>query len=1073
MNIVEPFIRRPVMTTLVMVAILLFGLLGYRELAVSDLPNVDFPTIQVSASLPGANPDTMAAAVATPLEKQFSTIAGIDSMTSTSLLGSTQVTLQFDLSRNIDGAAQDVQAAIARAGGQLPPNMPTPPTFQKVNPADQPVYFLALTSTTQPIFTVDQYAETILGQRISMIQGVAQVQVFGAQKYAVRIQLDPRSLAARQIGIDEATTAVQNANVNLPTGTLFGAHKAFTVQANGQLTRASLYQPLIVAYRNGSPVRLDELGNVFDSVQSDKVSNYYNDGHAVILAIQRQPGTNTVDVVRRVKQILPQFQAILPPSISMVEIYDRSAGIQDSVDEVKGTLFLAICLVVLVIFLFLRNLSATLIPSFALPMSIIGTFAVMYLLNYTLDNLSLMALTLSVGFVVDDAIVMLENIVRHMEMGEGPMEAALKGSREIGFTIVSMTLSLTAVFIPVLFMGGIIGRLLHEFSVVIMVAVLVSGLVSLTLTPMLCSRFIRPQHDQKHGRVYMALEGFFARLLRRYDVSLQWALRHRVFVMLFSGVILLITVWQFTVIPKGFLPEIDASSLNGYTLAAQGISFDAMKEHQEQLDKILNADPNRKGFFSSLGTVSGSTNSGFVFMHLLPPSERPKVPSQTMLRLIREYGGVPVVGSVLRATAPLFKHHPDINEVLQELRVKLNSIPGLAVYLRNPPPIQIGGQVSNSPYQLTLQSPDTGELYRVATNFEQKMETLPGLQDVTSDLQIKNPQVNVNIDRDKASALGVTAAQVEDALYTAYGQRQISTIYAPNDEYWVVMELEDQYQRDPSALSLLYVRSSTGNLVPLSAVASVGESLGPLSVNHLGQLPAVTISFNLKPGIAIGQALNEIDEQARSLPATVTSQFQGNAQAFQSSLTGLGILLLIAILVIYIVLGILYESFIHPLTILSGLPSAAFGALLTLQIFGYSLDLYGFVGVIMLIGIVKKNAIMMVDFAIAREREGHTTPAEAVYQGCLVRFRPIMMTTMAALMGTLPIALGLGANADSRRPLGLAVCGGLVFSQLVTLYLTPVFYTYMDSFQGWLERRFGKIAGFGKRRLVEGPASAD
>ncbi|MGA3292617.1 MAG: efflux RND transporter permease subunit [Candidatus Acidiferrales bacterium] len=1073
MNIVEPFIRRPVMTTLVMAAILLFGLLGYRSLAVSDLPNVDFPTIQVSAGLPGANPDTMAAAVATPLEKQFSTIAGINSMTSTSYLGSTQITLQFDLSRNIDGAAQDVQAAIARSEGQLPPNMPSPPTFQKVNPADQPIYFLALTSKTLPIYVVDQYAETLLGQRISMLPGVAQVQVFGAQKYAVRIQLDPSALASRQIGIDEVTTAVQNANVNLPTGTLFGEHKAFTVQANGQLTRAALYRPLIVAYRNGSPVRLGELGNIFDSVQNDKISNYYNDGNAVILAVQRQPGTNTVDVVKGVKQILPQFQAILPPSISLIEIYDRSAGIQQSVNEVKTTLFLAICLVVLVIFLFLRNLSATVIPSIALPMSIVGTFAVMYLLNYTLDNLSLMALTLSVGFVVDDAIVMLENIVRHMEMGEGAMEAALKGSREIGFTIVSMTLSLAAVFIPVLFMGGIIGRLLHEFSVVIMMAVLVSGFVSLTLTPMLCSRFIQPQHNRQHGRVYMALEGFFERLLRRYDVSLQWALRHRVFVMGSSGIILAITVWQFMSIPKGFLPEVDSSQLQGYTLAAQGISFDAMKKHQDELNKILVADPNANGFFSSLGTVGGGTNSGFVFLHLKTPSERPEVPSQTVLALERKYGGVPVLGGTLRAIAPLFKHHPTIVEVMQELRMKLGGITGLAVYLRNPPPIQIGGQVTNSPYQLTLQSPDTEELYRVATDFEQRMQTLSSIQDVTSDLQIKNPQVNVNIDRDKASALGVNAAQVEDALYTAYGQRQISTIYAPNDEYWVLMELEDQYQREPSALSLLYVRSSTGNLIPLNAVASLGESLGPLSVNHLGQLPAVTISFNLKPGISIGQAVDQVSELTRTLPATVTSAFQGNAQAFESSLAGLGILLLIAILVIYIVLGILYESFIHPLTILSGLPSAAFGALLTLQLSGYSLDLYGFVGVIMLIGIVKKNAIMMVDFAIAREREGHTTAAEAVYQGCLVRFRPIMMTTMAALMGTLPIALGLGANAGSRRPLGLAVCGGLIFSQLVTLYLTPVFYTYMDSFQGWMERHFGRIRGFGKAPLAERPVSAD
>jgi hydrophobic/amphiphilic exporter-1 (mainly G- bacteria), HAE1 family len=1072
MNIAELFIKRPIMTTLVMVAIFLAGVLGYRSLAVSDLPNVDFPTIDVSASLPGANPDTMAAAVATPLEKQFSTIAGIDSMTSTSTLGATDITLQFDLSRNIDGAAQDVQAAISRVQGQLPPNMPSPPTFSKDNPADQPVYFLALSSKTLPLYVVDQYAETLLGQRLSMVKGVAQVQVFGSQKYAVRIQLDPRALASRQIGIDEVTTAVQNANVNLPTGTLYGAHHAFAVQANGQLTRASLYRPLVVAYRNGSPVRLDELGNVSDSVQDDKIWNYYNDEHAVILAIRRQPGTNTVEVVQGVKQVLPQFKAVLPPSVNMVEIYDRSAGITDSVNDVKSTLFIAIVLVIMVIFLFLRNLSATVIPSIALPMSIVATFAVMYLLNYTIDNLSLMALTLSVGFVVDDAIVMLENIVRHMEAGEGAMEAALKGSREIGFTIVSMTISLMAVFIPVLFMGGIIGRLLHEFSVVIMMAVLVSGFVSLTLTPMLCSRFIHPQHDRKHGSVYMSLERVFDRLLGMYERSLQWSLSHRVLVMVVSVVILGITVWQFMVIPKGFLPEVDASTLQAYTMAEQGISFDAMKAHQDQLTQIMVQDPYRRGFFSSLGTVGGSANTGFIFIHLKPPDERPMIQSAAMMRIEKEYGGVPVLGGVLHTIAPWFAHHATIDEVMQELRMKFAKIPGIAVYIRNPPPIQIGGQVTNSPYQLSLQSPDTEQLYSMATEFEQKMQALPGITDVTSDLQIKNPQVDVNIDRDKASALGVTAAQIEDALYTAYGQRQVSTIYAPNDEYWVLMELEDQYQRDPNALSLLYIRSSTGNLVPLNAVASVGTSLGPLSVNHLGQLPAVTISFNLKPGVAIGQAVDEINGLTRELPASISSQFQGTAQAFESSLTGLGILLLIAILVIYIVLGILYESFIHPITILSGLPSAAFGALLTLQIFGYSLDLYGFVGVIMLIGIVKKNAIMMVDFAITREHEGKSA-ADAVYEGCVVRFRPIMMTTMAALMGTLPIALGFGATAESRRPLGLAVCGGLIFSQMVTLYLTPVFYTYMDTFQGWLERRFGRLAGFGRPQVAEGRASAD
>ena len=1069
MNIAAPFIRRPIMTTLVMAAILLFGIIGYRALAVSDLPNVDYPTIQVSAALPGANPDTMASAVATPLEKQFSTIAGIDSMTSTSTLGKSQITLQFDLERKIDGAAQDVQAAIARAAPQLPPNMPTPPTYNKVNPADQPILFLVVSSPTLPLYTVDQYAETLLAQRISMVKGVAQVVIYGSRKYAVRIQLDPQALASRQIGIDEVTTAVQDANVNLPTGTLYGEHRAFTLQANGQLTHASEYRPLIVAYRNGSPVRLEELGKVLDSVQDDKVANNDNGVPAIVLAVQRQPGTNTVEVVDSIKKILPQFHAILPPSVSLTIAYDRSQSIRASVDDVKSTLFLAIALVVLVIFLFLRNLSATVIPSIALPMSIVGTFAVMYELNYTVDNLSLMALTLSVGFVVDDAIVMLENIVRHMEMGETVREAALHGAREIGFTIVSMTLSLAAVFIPVLFLGGIVGRLLHEFSVVIMAAILVSGFVSLTLTPMLCSRFLRPIREQKHGRLYMFLERFFDRLLKRYDVSLQWALRHRVFVMAISVVILAVTVWQFYVMPKGFLPEEDASQIFAYTEAAQGISFDSMVQHQRELAQVLLDDPNRQEFFSS---ISGGGNSGFIWMHIKDPHERPAIPSQSMLALQKKYGAVPVLGGVIRWLTPHFVHHPNVNEVISELRPKFARVPGIRIFMQNPPPIQIGGQMTKSQYQFTLQSPDTEELYRTSVAFQEQMARLPGLIDVTSDLLVTNPQVNVNVNRDKASALGVTAAQVENALYTAYGQRQVSTIYAPNDEFWVVMELEDKYQRDPAALSLLYIRSSTGALVPLNAVANLATSVGPLSVNHLGQLPAVTISFNLRPGTAIGDAVNQINGLAANLPQSISTQFQGAAQAFQSSLTGLGVLLLMAILVIYIVLGILYESFIHPITILSGLPSAAFGALLTLQIFGYSLDLYSFVGIIMLIGIVKKNAIMMVDFAVEREKEGDKSAQEAVYEGCLIRFRPIMMTTMAALMGTLPIAVGTGAGADSRRPLGLVVVGGLLFSQLVTLYLTPVFYTYMDSLHKWLTRHFGKTAGHDKPELAP-PVSAD
>ncbi len=1073
MNIAEPFIRRPVMTTLVMAAILLFGILGYRALAVSELPNVDYPTIQVGASLPGASPDTMASAVATPLEKQFSTIAGIDSMTSTSSLGSTSITLQFDLSRNIDGAAQDVQAAIARASAQLPPSMPTPPTYNKVNPADQPILYVAMGSKTLPLYTVDQYAETLMGQRISMVKGVAQVQVYGSQKYAVRIQLDPQALATRQIGIDDVHTAVQNANVNLPVGTLYGEHRAFTLQANGQLTHASLYRPLIIAYRNGSPVRLEDLGKVYDSVQNDRVANWWNDTESVVLAIERQPGTNTVEVVDAVKQLLPQFRAIIPPSVQMQILYDASDSIRNSVADVKFTLYLAIALVILVIFLFLRNLSATVIPSFALPMSIIGTFAVMYLLGYTVDNLSLMALTLSVGFVVDDAIVMLENIVRHMEMGEGAMESALSGSREIGFTILSMTISLAAVFLPVFFMSGIMGRLLHEFAVVIITSILVSGVVSLTLTPMLCSRFLRPAGEMKHGRVYMALERFLDWMLRVYDVSLRWSLRHRVFVMVVSGIILMITVWQFAVIPKGFLPAEDRSQIFAFTEASQGISFQSMKQHQLELNKIVLNDPNRNDFFSSIGSFTAS-NGGIIFIHLKDRKDRPATEPAAILHLEQKYGDVRVIGSAIRGVAPLFAHHPSIDELIEEFREKFATVTGINAYMQNLPPIQVGGQLTKSQYQLALQSPDTAELYRDSMTFMKEMAKLPGLQDVTTDLLIANPQVNVNIDRDKASALGVSAQQVEDALYTAYGQRQISTIYAPNDEYWVVMELEDKYQADPAALSMLYVHSSSGNLVPLNAVATLSTNLGPLSVNHLGQLPAVTLSFNLKHGVAIGDAVNSVNKLARELlPPTVTTEFQGTAQAFQSSLSGLGILLFMAILVIYIVLGILYESFIHPITILSGLPSAAFGALLTLQIFHLSLDLYGFVGVIMLIGIVKKNAIMMVDFAIERERHGNKTAEEAIYEGCLIRFRPIMMTTMAALMGTLPIALGSGAGADSRRPLGLAVVGGLVFSQAVTLYLTPVFYTYMDRFQTWAENRFGKLSRKRNAVLADEHSSAD
>jgi len=1025
MNIAEFFIRRPVMTTLVMLAILFFGVAGYRLLPVSDLPNVDFPTILVRVDLPGASPETMASSVATPLERQFSTIAGLDSMTSTNALGITLITLQFNLSRNIDAAAQDVQAMITKASTQLPPGLPFPPSYQKVNPADQPVLYLSLSSRTLPLSVVNDYADTFIAPRISMISGVAQVLIYGSQKYAVRIQLDPKALATRGIGIDEASSAVQRGNVNLPTGTLWGPYQAFTLQANGQLMAAEAYQPLIVAYRNGSPVRLQEIGRAINSVENNKVANWIIDVPSIVLAIQRQPGTNTVQVVDAIRELLPSFRAQMPAAINLAALYDRSVSIRDSVGDVKFTLLLSLCLVVLVIFLFLRNLSSTLIPSLVLPFSIVGTFAAMYLLNFSLDNLSLMALTLSVGFVVDDAIVMLENIVRHIEKGEGILEATLNGSKEIGFTIISMTLSLVAVFIPVLFMGGIIGRLLHEFAVTISIAILVSCFVSLTLTPMLCGRFLRPSKTAHHGRVYATSEKFFEGMLRAYDKSLKIVLRHRWTTLVVSNLIFAVTIYLFIAVPKGFLPTEDTGQLFGFTEAAQGISFESMKEHQQKVAAILRQDPNIDSFMSGVGpggTMVGY-NIGRVFLRLKPRSER----------------------------------HLSADEILQELRPKLATVPGMRVFLQNFLPIRIGGTLTKSQYQFTLQSPNTKELYEHAPLIEAKLRELPNVQDVTSDLQISNPQVNIGIDRDKASALGVTAQQVEDALYTAYGSRQISTIFAPNNQYQVIMELDPRYQLDPNALSMLYIRSSTGRLVPLNAVAHITKGVGPLTVNHLGQIPSVTLSFNLRPGVSLGEAVGAVHKVAvKNLPSTITTSFQGTAQAFESSMEGLGLLLLMAILVIYIVLGILYESFIHPLTILSGLPSAGFGALLTLLLFHIDLNLYAFVGIIMLIGIVKKNAIMMIDFALEAQRKEGKNPSDAIYEGCLIRFRPIMMTTMAALMATLPIAFGFGAGAESRRPLGLVVVGGLLFSQFITLYITPVVYTFLESIKEKLGAWFHK-----------------
>jgi HAE1 family hydrophobic/amphiphilic exporter-1 len=1019
MNISQLFIQRPIMTVLVCLSIILFGVVAFRALPVAALPSVDYPTISVSAALPGASPETMASTVATPLEKQFSTIAGISQMSSVNSLGSTQITVQFNLSRNIDAAAQDIQAAISAAGGLLPSTMPRPPTYQKTNPADQAIYYLSLTSDTLPAYKVSEFADLTLAQRISMVSGVSQVQVLGEQKYAVRVDVDPNQLAAHNIGIDEVQKAIASSNTNLPTGRLDGDKQAFTIQSSGGLEKAAQYRPIIVAYRNGVPIRLEQLGNVVDSVENDKLLAMMDGHQTVMLGINRQPGTNTVEVVDNVNALLPEFRKELPPSVHLDVVFDSSQSIRNSIRDVELTLLGTVVIVVLVIFLFLRNTSATLIPGAAVPFSIIGTFCVMYLLGYSINNLSLMALTLSVGFVVDDAIVMLENIVRHMEMGKTRMQAALTASREIGFTILSMTISLVAVFIPVLFLAGIVGRLLHEFAVTIVTAILISGFVSLTLTPMLGSRFLKSDRESRHGFFYHMLEGGFNRLARWYESTLRIALRFHPVTMLVAVAMLAGTVYLFEIMPRGFIPSQDSGFTFGVVVGPQDMSFDSLAAHMRLVSATMQADPNVAGVgaFGGAGT-GGTSNEGFVFANLKPRNERAL----------------------------------NVDQVIEELGPKFLKIPGVFTFLQNPPPISVSGQFSTSVYQLTMQSSRLQDIYTWGPQLMAKMQQLPGFVDVDDqELHAASPQVVVDIDRDRAQALGVSPEQVQDALYSAFGTRQVSVIYAPADQYQVILELEKQYQRTPDALSRLYVRSSTGALVPLDTMTKMTRQVRPASISHFGQLPATTISFNLKPGFSLGQAADQVDAAIRDLrmPPGISTKFQGTVKEFQSSFQNLTILLIVALLVIYIVLGVLYESFIHPLTILSGLPSAVFGALLTLVLFHKQLDLYAFVGIIMLFGVVKKNAIMMVDFAIDQRKMGHSA-RESIWQGCLLRFRPIMMTTVAALFGTLPIALGYGEGADARQPLGLAVVGGLVVSQFLTLYITPVIYLYLERVQEWL-----------------------
>jgi multidrug efflux pump len=1019
MNISAPFIRRPVATMLLTLALALSGLLAFRLLPVSPLPQVEFPTIQVSASLPGASPETMASAVATPLERQSGRIAGVTEMTSISTLGSTSLTLQFDLSRNIDAAARDVQAAINAARGQLPANLPNNPTYRKVNPADAPIMILALSADTVEVSRLYDVAATVLQQKLSQVEGVGQVQVGGSSLPAVRVDVTPAVLNKYGIGLDQVRSVLNTANANRPKGQLADSSTAWEISATDQLLKAEQYRPLIVSYRQGRAIRLSDVADVQDSVENLRNAGLANGKPAVLVIIFRQPGANIIETVDRVRALLPQLQASISPAINLAVMIDRTTTIRASIEDVELTMMISIGLVILVVFLFLRNLRTTVIPSVVVPLSLIGTFGVMYLLGYSIDNLSLMALTISTGFVVDDAIVVIENITRYLEGGLPPLQAALQGAKEIGFTVLSMSTSLIAVFIPILLMGGIVGRLFREFAVTLSVAIAVSMVVSLTTTPMMCAKLLRPERGQRHGRLFRISEQAFEHLLRMYARGLRWVLHHRRLTLAVTLVTIGINVYLFVVVPKGFFPQQDTGRLVGSIQGAQDVSFQAMRQKFEQFVRTVMTDPAVDTVVGFTGGSGGATNTGRMFVSLKPLAQRKM----------------------------------SADQVIGRLRGQLGGVPGASLYLQAVQDIRVGGRASSAQFQFTLRGDNLKELNQWAPRMLSRLRALPQLTDVNTDQQERGLEALLAIDRDTASRLGVTTQLIDETLYDAFGQRQVSTMYTQLNQYHVVMEAAPKFWQDPSALKDIYVHSSNGSTVPLSAFAHYEPATTALAVNHQGQFPAVTLSFNLAQGVALGEAVGVIEAAGREigLPASIQASFQGTAQEFQSSLANQSVLILAALAAVYIVLGVLYESYIHPITILSTLPSAGVGAILALLLCRIDLSVIALIGIILLIGIVKKNAIMMIDFAVDAERRGGKAPEEAIYEACLLRFRPIMMTTMAALLGGLPLALGTGVGSELRRPLGITIVGGLCVSQLLTLFTTPVVYLYLDRLRLWFE----------------------